>query len=63
MPTIEPLPVDLTKAQIDEFGREIQQIYDETMATRGNRDRVYILNLIRTQRSMAFAPGTRSGHF
>jgi|TARA_B110000093_G_scaffold164690_1_gene188555 fatty acid desaturase len=55
LPTVEPLPVDLTKAQIDEFGREIQQIYDETMATRGNRDRVYILNLIRTQRSMAFA--------
>lgn len=53
MLTAKPFPVDLTEAQIDEFGREIQQIYDEAMASRGNRDRAYILNLIRTQRSMA----------
>lgn len=54
MATAKPLPVNLTEAQIDEFGREIQQIYDEAMASRGDRDRAYILNLIRTQRSMAF---------
>lgn len=53
MLTAKPFPVDLTEAQIDEFGREIQQIYDEAMASRGDRDRAYILNLIRTQRSMA----------
>ena len=46
MATAKPLPVDLTEAQIDEFGREIEQIYDEAMASRGDRDRAYILNLI-----------------
>jgi linoleoyl-CoA desaturase len=55
MITAKPFPVDLTEAQIDEFGREIQHIYDEAMTSRGDRDRAYILNLIRTQRSMAFS--------
>lgn len=53
MSTAKPLPIDLTEAQIDEFGREIQQIYDEAMESRGDRDRAYIVNLIKTQRSMA----------
>lgn len=54
MATAKPLPVDLSEAQVNEFGREIEQIYDEAMASRGDRDRSYILKLIRTQRSMAF---------
>jgi fatty acid desaturase len=54
MATKEPLPVDLSEAQIDEFGREIEQIYDQAMESRGDRDRTYILKLIRIQRSMAF---------
>jgi fatty acid desaturase len=54
MTTQKPLPVNLSKAQIDEFGREIELIYEEAMTSRGDRDRAYILNLIRTQRSMAF---------
>jgi len=54
MATAKPLPVDLSEAQINEFGRKIQQIYDDAMASRGDRDRAYILNLIRTQRSMVF---------
>ena len=53
MATAKPLPVDLNEAQVKEFGREIEQIYDEAMASRGDRDRSYILKLIRTQRSMA----------
>ena len=47
------LPVDLTEEQIDEFGREMDAIYHETLASRGEKDRLYILRLIRIQRSMA----------
>ncbi|SDX15299.1 fatty acid desaturase family protein [Marinobacter mobilis] len=54
MATAKPLPVNLTDEQIDEFGREMDAIYDEVMASRGEKDRLYILRLIRTQRSMAF---------
>ena len=53
MATAKRLPVNLTDAQIDEFGREIDLIYDEAIASRGEKDRQYILNVIRTQRSMA----------
>ncbi|MDP1775338.1 MAG: hypothetical protein Q8K94_01850, partial [Moraxellaceae bacterium] len=53
MATVKRLPVDLTDAQIDEFGREIDLIYDEAIASRGAKDRQYILRIIRTQRSMA----------
>ncbi len=53
MATAKRLPVNLTDEQIDEFGREIDAIYDEAMASRGEKDRLYILRLIRTQRSMA----------
>jgi len=49
----EPLPVDLTDEQLEEFGREMDEIYYETMASRGDKDRLYILRLIRTQRTMA----------
>jgi linoleoyl-CoA desaturase len=54
MATAKPLPVNLTDDQIDEFGREMEAIYDEAMASRGDRDRAYILKLMKTQRSMAF---------
>ena len=47
------LPVDLTEEQIDEFGREMDAIYYETLESRGEKDRLYILRLIRIQRSMA----------
>ncbi len=47
------LPVSLTTAQIEEFGRELDAIRDEVMDSRGERDRRYILRLIKTQRSMA----------
>lgn len=52
MPT-SPLPVALTTAQIEEFGRELDAIRDEVMDSRGERDRQYILRLIKAQRSMA----------
>ena len=51
--TSTSLPVNLTEAQIDEFGRELDAIRDEVFDSRGERDRQYILTLIRTQRSMA----------
>jgi fatty acid desaturase len=47
------LPVNLTDAQIEEFGREMDAIRDEVMDSRGEKDRAYILKVIRTQRSMA----------
>lgn len=47
------LPVDLSDAQIEEFGREMDAIYNEVMDSRGEKDRAYILKVIRTQRSMA----------
>ncbi|MBK8588272.1 MAG: acyl-CoA desaturase [Sandaracinaceae bacterium] len=50
-----PLPISLTPAQIDEFGRELDAIRDEVMDSRGERDRRYILRLIKTQRSLALS--------
>jgi NADPH-dependent stearoyl-CoA 9-desaturase len=47
------LPVHLTDAQIREFGSELDSIRDEVLESRGERDRRYILRVIRTQRSMA----------
>ena len=47
------LPVDLSDAEIEEFGRELDAIRDEVMADRGERDRRYILRVIKTQRSLA----------
>jgi linoleoyl-CoA desaturase len=47
------LPVNLGDAQIEEFGRELDAIRDEVIDSRGERDRAYILKLIKTQRSMA----------
>ncbi|MGH8492153.1 MAG: fatty acid desaturase family protein [Moraxellaceae bacterium] len=47
------LPVALSAAQIEEFGRELDAIRDEVMDSRGERDRRYILRVIKTQRSLA----------
>lgn len=47
------LPVSLNPQQIEEFGRELDAIRDEVMDSRGERDRKYILGLIRFQRSLA----------
>jgi NADPH-dependent stearoyl-CoA 9-desaturase len=51
--TADRLPVNLSDAQIEEFGRELDSIRDEVIASRGARDRAYILALIKTQRSLA----------
>ena len=51
--TATSLPVNLSEAQIEEFGRELDAIRDEVFDSRGERDRQYILKVIRTQRSMA----------
>lgn len=47
------MPVNLTDAQIEEFGREMDAIRDEVFDSRGERDRRYILRVIRTQRTLA----------
>ncbi len=46
-------PVHLSAPAIEEFGRELDAIRDEVMESRGERDRRYILRLIRIQRSLA----------
>ncbi|HEX4895892.1 MAG TPA: acyl-CoA desaturase [Solimonas sp.] len=47
------LPVNLSDAQIEEFGREMEAIREEVLDSRGARDRAYILKVIRWQRSLA----------
>ena len=51
--TTASLTFNLTPAQIEEFGREMDAIRDEVMDSRGERDRAYILKVIKTQRSLA----------
>lgn len=51
--TTARLPVDLSDAQIEEFGRELDAMREEVLDSRGERDRAYILKVIRTQRTMA----------
>ena len=55
MTTKTPLPVTLSDDDIEAFGREVDAIYYETLASRGEKDRLYILRLIRTQRTLALA--------
>lgn len=45
----------LTDAQTSELGREIDAMRDEIMDSRGDRDRAYILRMIRIQRGMALS--------
>lgn len=47
------LPVQLTDTQIEEFGRELDAIREEVIDSRGERDRRYILQVIKTQRMLA----------
>lgn len=47
------LPVALNDAEIEEFGRELDAMREEVIDSRGERDRAYILRVIRTQRIMA----------
>src|SRR5260221_9817620 len=55
------LPIKLNDAELAEFGRELDAIRDEVMDSRGERDRAYILKLIRTQRGLAL--GGRLGMY
>ncbi len=48
-------PSHLSAGEIEEFGREMDAIRNEVMDSRGEKDRQYILTLIRWQRSMALA--------
>jgi NADPH-dependent stearoyl-CoA 9-desaturase len=47
-------PVSLTDTEIEEFGRELDAIRAEIIASLGDRDRRYIKRVIKIQRSMAF---------
>ena len=47
------LPIDLDPAVIEQLGRELDEIYDQTIADLGERDERYIRRLIRTQRTLA----------
>ncbi len=49
------MPQHLTATAIDDLGRELDDIRTEVMESLGERDRAYILNLIRVQRIMAFS--------
>lgn len=51
--TATNLPVNLSAAQIEEFGRELDAMRDEVTQSRGERDRQYILRIIKVQRYMA----------
>ena len=47
------LPVDLSPEEVEQLGRELDAIYDETMASLGSDDEAYIKRMIRTQRTLA----------
>ena len=49
--TVE-LPLQLSDADINEFGKEMDAIYDETMASLGEKDERYIKRVIRFHRSI-----------
>ena len=50
--TIAPV-LDLDRTSLEQLGRELDEIYDSTIADLGERDERYIKRLIRTQRSLA----------
>ena len=50
-----PATAHLSEAQIEEFGRELDAMRDEVLASRGERDRRYILRMIRIQRAIGVA--------
>jgi NADPH-dependent stearoyl-CoA 9-desaturase len=47
--------IPLRDAEVEDFGRELDALRDEVMASRGERDRRYILGLIRLQRWLALS--------
>jgi NADPH-dependent stearoyl-CoA 9-desaturase len=49
------MPIHLSDAEVAAFGRELDVIRQEVMASRGERDRRYILRLIRFQRWLALS--------
>jgi NADPH-dependent stearoyl-CoA 9-desaturase len=51
--SVTSTPIHLSEAEIEEFGREIKAIGDEVMSSRNERDRQYILRMIRIQRRLA----------
>ncbi len=48
------LPVDLNDAELEEFGREMDAIREDTLDALGEKDRKYILRVIRLHRLMDF---------
>ncbi|MBX6766296.1 MAG: acyl-CoA desaturase [Actinomadura rubrobrunea] len=54
MPTTRSTPTtaSLSRADVEEFGRELDKIRDEVMASRGEDDARYIRGLIATQRKL-----------
>ncbi|MDB4973316.1 MAG: fatty acid desaturase [Myxococcaceae bacterium] len=49
------LPTHLSQTDVDELGRELDNLRNEVMESRGERDRAYILRVIRVQRTLALA--------
>jgi linoleoyl-CoA desaturase len=51
----EPMPLQnhLSDGAVEQFGRELDAIRDEVLHSRGERDRRYLLRLIRLQRGLA----------
>ncbi len=50
-----PSIAHLSPQQVQEFGRELDAMREEVIASRGERDRRYILRVIRTQRAIGVA--------
>ena len=48
------LPVALNDAELEEFGREMDAIREDTLDALGDKDRKYILRVIKLHRSMDF---------
>jgi fatty acid desaturase len=55
------LPTHLSQADVEELGRELDDIRNEVMDSRGERDRAYIMKVIRVQRLLAL--GSRLAMF
>ena len=50
----QTLPVALNDAELEEFGREMDAIREDTLDALGDKDRKYILRVIKLHRSMDF---------
>jgi linoleoyl-CoA desaturase len=55
MKVVAPQLAHLGEARLEAFGRELDALRDEVMDQRGERDRRYILRVIRAQRLLALA--------